>query len=107
MPIEGWADQELLAPCFQVDVGGTTGSGDCTVAGFLASLLKRHPASRAAIHAVAVGAFNVEQSDATSGIRPWNVVEDRLASSWPRRTGAINLRSWEFHEDTGVFCPPK
>ena len=29
-----WANRELLAPCFQVDAAGTTGSGDTTIAGF-------------------------------------------------------------------------
>jgi len=32
--------REILAPCFEVDVAGTTGSGDCAVAGLLASLLR-------------------------------------------------------------------
>lgn len=35
-----WANRELRAPCFQVNVVGTTGSGDATIAGFLSALLR-------------------------------------------------------------------
>ena len=105
MPRDGWADGELLAPCFQVAVGGTTGSGDCTVAGFLGALLRHHNAYESATRAVAVGAFNVESSDATSGIQPWSSVEQRLKSDWSRRVGSITLTGWEFNEQQGVFSP--
>ena len=33
-------------PCFQVDVVGTTGSGDATIAGFFAALLRISPVKR-------------------------------------------------------------
>ena len=105
MPSDGWADQELLAPCFEVTVGGTTGSGDCTAAGFLGALLKHHNAYESATRAVAVGAFNVESSDATSGIQPWSSVEQRLQADWSRRDESITLTGWEFNEQHGVFSP--
>ena len=38
--LAGWAEQELWAPCFRVNVVGTTGSGDATIAGFLSALLR-------------------------------------------------------------------
>ncbi|MEH7382961.1 carbohydrate kinase family protein, partial [Bacillus sp. JJ1533] len=31
--IENWRGRELLIPCFEVNVSGTTGAGDCTIAG--------------------------------------------------------------------------
>ena len=34
-----WCDRELWAPCFKVDVVGTTGSGDTTIAGFFKRLI--------------------------------------------------------------------
>ncbi|MBW7462268.1 carbohydrate kinase family protein, partial [Paenibacillus sepulcri] len=30
-----WLGRELLAPCYAVKAAGTTGAGDCTIAGFL------------------------------------------------------------------------
>jgi len=34
-----WANRQLLAPCFSTNVVGTTGSGDCTIAGVIAGVL--------------------------------------------------------------------
>ena len=75
-----WALKELWAPCFKVDVAGTTGSGDATIAGFLAALLRDKSIEKALEFAVAVGACNVEASDAYSGIRTWD--ETIQADQW-------------------------
>lgn len=80
-----WADRELWAPCFQVQVAGTTGSGDATIAGFLAALLRGLGPEDALTAAVAVGACNVEAADALSGIRTWEETWARVAAGWPRR----------------------
>ena len=39
--LTAWANYESWSPCFQVNVVGTTGAGDATIAGFLAALLRR------------------------------------------------------------------
>ena len=90
-----WVNRELLAPCFQVDVVGTNGSGDCTIAGFLAALLQGMPPENALTAAVAVGACNVEAADATSGVRPWTETQQRIASGWPRRPVTLSLPDWK------------
>ena len=90
-PTAGWRRQELLAPCFQVHVVGTTGSGDCTIAGFLAGLLRGLPPAATLTMAVAVGACNVEAADATSGIRPWDETRRRLAAGWARLPVTLDL----------------
>jgi sugar/nucleoside kinase (ribokinase family) len=89
-----WAGRELLAPCFKVKVVGTTGSGDCTIAGFLAGLLKGLGPEEVITRAVAVGAFNVEAADATSGIRHWREVERRMAEKWARLPVKMALKGW-------------
>jgi len=79
----GWLSQELYVPCFRAsEVVGTTGSGDCTIAGFVASMMAGSDVYAAARSAVAVGAFSVEAADATGGIRPWADVKSRLAAAW-------------------------
>ena len=80
-----WPDGELSAPCFEVNVVGTTGSGDATIAGFLAGLLHGLPAEEVMATAVAVGACCCEAADATSGIRPWDEVQQRIRAGWKRR----------------------
>jgi sugar/nucleoside kinase (ribokinase family) len=80
--IEAWAGCETVIPCFRVNVVGTVGSGDCTIAGFLAALLRDLPPEDAARMAVAVGACNVEAADALSGVRTWEETTARVASGW-------------------------
>ena len=85
------ADREFHAPCFKTKVVGTTGSGDCTIAGFLAGWLKGLPLEEIVTSAVAVGACNVEAADATSGIIPWDKVQARVKAGWPRLESRIRL----------------
>ncbi len=65
--IAGWEHRELYSPVFSVPhVAGTTGAGDSTIAGFLASVTRRLPPEQAITMAVAVGGCCVEAPDATS-----------------------------------------
>ncbi len=87
-----WIGQEVLAPCFTPRaVVGTTGSGDATVAGFLAALLRGAGLAEAATAATAVGACSVEAIDPTSGIPSWPEIESRIARGWPRCESPIAL----------------
>lgn len=79
-----WRDLQVIAPCFQVQLAGATGAGDCTIAGFLAAMLKGQGPQDAARSAVAVGACSVEQPDSVSGVIPWEQVQDRIACGWQR-----------------------
>lgn len=81
-PLATWVGQDATQPCFATQVVGTTGSGDATIAGFLASLLKGLSPREALARACAVGAFNVEAMDAVSGIPDWDTMERRLAAGW-------------------------
>lgn len=83
-----WPDRELRAPCFQVDVAGTTGSGDCTIAGFLAGLVRGLPPEQTMTLAVATGACCCEAADATSGVRSWDDTWRRIESGWARHAPA-------------------
>lgn len=96
-----WVNRELLAPCFKVDVVGTTGSGDSTISGFLAGLLRGLDPEAVMSFAVAVGAFNVEKEDATSGVPTWEVLRKRLGGRWARLPITYELNGWlwdEHHE---------
>ncbi len=101
-----WAGRELLVPCFKVDVAGTTGAGDCTIAGFLAGLLYGLGLEEAMTTAAAVGACNVERPDATSGVRPWEQVQERINSGWRRHKVTLNLPDWRADTNEGVWFGP-
>ncbi len=105
---ERWRDRELLATCYRVTAAGTTGAGDCTIAGFLTGLL-RHGASpepEAVLNgAVAVGACNVERADAVSGVPSWDDVQRRMQAGWARRDQALPLADWRQIAD-GLWAGP-
>ena len=101
-----WGGRELLAPCFEVDVVGTTGSGDCTIAGFLAALVHGLGPKQTMISAVATGACNVEAADATSGIPPWEKLQARIAAGWKHRPVTLSLGGWKRDEEQGAFIGP-
>ena len=89
---DSWRDREVLAPCFRARrIAGTTGSGDATIAGLLAAILRGSGPSDAASAATAVGACSVEAIDPTSGIAIWREIETRIAAGWERLPIAIDL----------------
>jgi len=98
-----WVDRELLAPCFLANAVGTTGAGDCAVAGFLAGLVHGLTPEEVLTSAVAVGACNVEAADATSGVPSWQEVQARVAAGWERRPVSLPLAGWEWDEATGLW----
>lgn len=81
-----WSDVELWHPSFKVEVVGTTGAGDSAYAGLLAAMLHGLPPLDALQIACAVGSCNVEQADATSGVRTWDATTARIAAGWAVNT---------------------
>ncbi len=98
-----WANRELWSPCFQVDVAGTTGAGDATIAGFLAALLRGESPESCATMACAVGACNVEAADALSGIRSWEETRGRLQGGWARKSIDLSPGGWQSDPVSGVW----
>jgi sugar/nucleoside kinase (ribokinase family) len=94
--LSAWAGRELWAPCFQVQVAGTTGAGDATIAGFLSALLRDQRLEEAVVLAVAVGACNVEAPDALSGLRSWEDTTQRIHAGWERLPLKLDEPGWEW-----------
>jgi len=92
--IESWIGRQLLAPCFAVEVQGTTGAGDCTIAGFLAGLLAGQSADDALIAAVATGACCVEKPDSISGVPMWEKLQGRIRRGWRQREVRLPMPGW-------------
>jgi sugar/nucleoside kinase (ribokinase family) len=101
--LAAWANQELWAPCFQVEVVGTTGAGDAAIAGFLSGLLRDVTPLEAMLAAGGVGACDVEAADATSGIRTWEDTLQRIASGWPQHALTLTAPGWSRDEASGVW----
>ncbi len=88
---DDWCGREIYRPCFMANLVGTTGSGDCTIAGFLGGLTHEMNIEECATMAVAVGAFSVEAADATGGIKPWAKVLERINAGWETHLPAPQL----------------
>jgi sugar/nucleoside kinase (ribokinase family) len=101
-----WADQELWAPSFQVDVVGTTGSGDAAIAGFFSGLLRGMSPKDALTAASAVGACNVEAADALSGIRSWEATLARVANGWQQHPLQLPNHDWRWDDEHQLWKKP-
>jgi sugar/nucleoside kinase (ribokinase family) len=89
-----WAEREMWTACFKVDVIGTTGAGDATIAGFLSALLRGLDPYEALTTAVGVGACNVEAADALSGLRSWDETRGRIEAGWDHLPMALDAPGW-------------
>ena len=96
LDVAAWSGKEMWAPCFKVNVIGTTGAGDATIAGFLSGLLRGLSPTETMTMAEAVGACNVEAVDALSGICSWEATHTRVQSGWPRRELRLDAPGWEW-----------
>ncbi len=83
--------------------GKDAGSGDSTIAGFLAGLLRGLSPEAAVTAAVAVGACNVEAADTLSGLRSWEETMARVAAGWERHPLEISAGGWRFEEGWGCW----
>jgi len=102
-----WNYRQLLSPCFAAEVKGTTGTGDATIAGFLAQLLDRGEPEKCIILATAVGACCVEAVDATGGIRPLPEVVKRINSGWECLSISIPMDNWEYDYQYKIWKGPE
>ncbi len=101
-----WRGRRLLSPCYAVEVAGTTGAGDTTIAGFLLGQLAGASPVEALHGAVAVGACSVERVDATSGVPAWEAVQRRIQAGWTQRQVGIALPGWAYDTTTGIWYSP-
>jgi sugar/nucleoside kinase (ribokinase family) len=92
--VASWENFEGWAPCFQVEVVGTTGSGDSTIAGFLSGLLRGSSPIETLTAAVAVGACNCEAADALGGLCSWDDTLQRIHQGWARKPLDLSKSTW-------------
>ncbi|MDF1512234.1 MAG: carbohydrate kinase family protein [Anaerolineae bacterium] len=101
-----WVNRQLATPTFQVNLVGTTGAGDCAVAGFLTAMFDGLSAEDALVSSAAVGACNVEAMDAISGIPSWDVVQQRIQDGWTRLGSNLQLPGWVWESSKGIWMGP-
>jgi sugar/nucleoside kinase (ribokinase family) len=102
-----WSDRQLLAPCYHTNVIGTTGTGDCTVAGLLTGVTLGASPIDALTLAVGVGACCTENLDATSGVPSLNIVYNRINAGWKCRDVHIKTPGWIWLKDRSIWQGPR
>jgi sugar/nucleoside kinase (ribokinase family) len=103
LDLKAWGGKQMWAPCFKVEVLGTTGAGDATIAGFLSGLLRGLTPAETMTMGVAVGACNVEAVDALSGICSWEATQNRVRKGWERQELRLAAPGWEWNEAAGLW----
>ncbi len=104
--LNSWQGRELWSPCYEADFRGSTGAGDCTIAGFLCSLLSGGTSTDALNAAAAVGACSVEAADAVGGIAHWNMIRRRMAAGWKKRQPDGSIPGWQLDREAQVWLGP-
>ena len=101
-----WLNKELLKPSFQTTVLGTTGAGDCAIAGFLSGILNQGSPEEILTNAAAVGAYSVEQTAGASGIPSQKAVTKRIKEGWQYQQTKIKLIGWTWDESNKLWIGP-
>lgn len=93
--LDSWAGREVWHASYHVaKIGSATGSGDSSIAGFLASFLRGCPLEEALDMSNAVGGCNVTQLDALSGIKSWEDTKALLEAGWINNDPHIDDDRW-------------
>ncbi|MGE5557569.1 MAG: carbohydrate kinase family protein [Bacillota bacterium] len=96
--VNNWANRELHEESFYVpEIASATGSGDSSIAGFLAAYLKGKSIEEALKIACAVGGENVQAYDAISGVKSWEETL-RLIPGWPKNRLTVEGAYWRYDQ---------
>lgn len=101
--LDNWADRELHEESFHVsNVASATGSGDNSIAGFLAAYLNGKTIEESIRIACAAGGQNVQVFDAISGVKTW---DETLAMipGWRKNGLSIEGSYWKYDDKRKVW----
>ncbi|MCD4752257.1 MAG: carbohydrate kinase family protein [Anaerolineaceae bacterium] len=90
-----WAAIRLWTSSYLVNVVGTTGAGDASIAGFLTSILHGMSPYEALNFAAGVGACNVEAFDSLGGIKGFDETYKRIKHGWKKNPLSLSSDGWE------------
>jgi sugar/nucleoside kinase (ribokinase family) len=106
-PPEEWADRELWEPSFKVErIASATGSGDSAIAGFLAAYVRGEGVETCLRYGCAVGAENIMELDAVSGVRSWEETTELIRSGWKKNPLQLPEPEWRFDKQGQLWYGP-
>lgn len=103
---ESWTGRELLAPSFRVRAFGTTGAGDCAIAGFLAAFVRGLGPEEALACAAGAGASCVEGPRGVAGLPSWTALRRRIRSGWAANPDVPSLPGWGWDKAARLWRGP-
>lgn len=105
--IDNWSNRELHEESFHVlNIASATGSGDCSIAGFLAAFLNGMTIEGSIRIACAMGGQNVQVYDALSGIKTWEETICMIPG-WKKNRLDISGDYWRFDDRRNVWVGEK
>ncbi len=107
-PLNTWAARELWSPAYHLDsIASATGSGDSSLAGFTAALLKGETPERSIAAANALGYQNLHALDAVSGIQDWDATVQIMADRSLPRYEMPEEAGWRFDSTATLLYGPE
>ena len=82
-----WNHVSRFEAAFTVKKAGTTGAGDCAIAGFLSAYVNGCSAAEAVRMASAAGSASVEALEAVGAVPHHEALQQRIRSGWARDVG--------------------
>lgn len=109
LPVDlyNWSDRELHEESFYVPkIASATGSGDSSIAGFLAAFLYGKTIEESIRIACAVGGQNVQVFDAISGVKTWDETINMIPG-WRKNRLSIEGTYWKYDDKKNVWVGEK
>lgn len=100
-----WSNRELWCPAYSIEkIASATGSGDSSIAGFIAALSRGYSVEQTLKFAVCVGFQNLHELDALSGIRTWEDTQKMVAdTSMPRIELSLDPSQWRWEREFNLY----
>lgn len=103
-----WRKRELFCPAFMApQVASATGSGDASIAGFLAAFYRGYPPEKCLKYACLVGWQNVQHLDAISGFQSWEATHQLLEQNLPFHTLSWETHDWTWNKSMQLWAGPQ
>lgn len=104
--LDGWCSRRLWEPAWRVEkLASAAGSGDSAIAGFLSAFLRGEELLSCMKYACMVGAHNVQELDAVSGVRSWEDTT-RAMETCEKTDAGIDAPGWKYDEERTVWIGP-
>jgi len=102
--VDEWANVELFSSIFHVDkVVSTTGSGDSSIAGLLAGIVKGFSPEKTVDTACATGAMCVQEYGSVEGIRTLEFLEHAIGTEMKKRNDSYQGTVWRYDDSKAVY----